>query len=232
VVAVTGRSATRHGRHSRTVGLFAAAALLTVGLGACTISVTGSAIGDNNAILVAPTTTPDDGSDPGAGATTTTPPPTGITGDLSKQAQETCAQLPKAAAASAFDLPDVTVTADSGSTLAGGIRQIKCVLNSSNGFRANVVVQAYPPAVLGSAAQYYQIMQRQFSSLQKLNGIAGADTAGLFTDNNDGAGPVDEAFAAKKDRTNNSIEVVIAGVADSPGITTKLVTFLTALAAP
>jgi hypothetical protein len=69
-------------------------------------------------------------------------------------------------------------------------------------------------------------MQRQFSSLKKLT-VSGADTAGIFTDNNGGA-TVDEAFAAKKS-TNGAVEVVIVGVAQAPGIDTKLVAFVTAL---
>jgi hypothetical protein len=212
-------------RVGRTVGVLAVGVVLAGGLGACAKSITGSARPAANA-LPAPTTT----SPAGGGSTTSQgAPPSGTSGDLSQQAQQTCALLPKDSAKTAFGLSDVTVTADSGTTLAGNIQEIKCVLTSTNNFRANVVVQIYPSTTITTADQYYQIMQRQFSSVQKLNGVTGADVAGLFQDNQTGTA-VDEAFAAKKDAKSNTVDVVIAGVADSPGITTKLVTFITALA--
>jgi hypothetical protein len=213
-------------RFGRTVGVVAVGVILAAGLGACGKSVTGTAR-PAATLLPAPTTT----SPAGGGGATSPPnaPPSGTSGDLSKQAQQTCVLLPKDSAKSAFGLPDVTVTADSGTTLAGGIQQVKCVITSTNGFRANVIVQIYPSSTLTTADQYYQVMQRQFSSVQKLTGIKGADVAGLFQDNQTGT-PVDEAFAAKKDTRSNTVDVVIAGVADTPGITTKLVTFITALA--
>ena len=80
---------------------------------------------------------------PGGGGASSTPgtPPSGTSGDLSPQAQQTCALLPKDSVKSAFGVPDVAVAADSGTTLDGGIKQIKCVITSTSGFRANVVVQ-------------------------------------------------------------------------------------------
>jgi hypothetical protein len=205
--------------------VLAVGVVLAGGLGACAKSITGSARAAANA-LPAPTTT-----SPAGGLTTSQgAPPSGTTGDLSQQAQQTCALLPKDSAKSAFGLSDVTVSAESGTTLAGNIQQVKCVLTASN-FRANVVVQIYPSTTITTADQYYQIMQRQFSSVQKLAGVTGADVAGLFQDKDSQTGTlVDEAFAAKKDTKSNTVDVVLAGVADSPGVTTKLVTFITALA--
>jgi hypothetical protein len=212
-------------RFGRTVGLVAAGVVLAGGLGACAKSVTGSA---SPAVTLPPTTAPAGG---GGASTTASPPPSGTGGDLSQQAQQTCALLPKDSVKTAFGVPDVAVNADSGKTLPGGIQQVKCVITSTNGFNANVVVQIYPPSLLTTADQYFQTMQQQFSSVQKLNGISGADTAGLFQDqDNQTHALVDEAFAAKKDTSSNTIDVVLAAVPDSPGITTKLVTFITALA--
>jgi hypothetical protein len=198
--------------------------VLAGGLGACARSITGSAAPAGTLPAASSTTAP-----AGGASTTPSPTPGGTTGDLSKQAQQTCALLPKEPVKAAFGVPDVTVHADSGTTLAGGIQQVNCVLTATNGFHATVVVQIYPSSTITTADQYYQVMQRQFSSLQKLNGISGADAAGLFQDNQNGP-TVDEAFAAKKDTTSNTVDVVLAAVPDSPGITTKLVTFITALA--
>jgi hypothetical protein len=221
--AATARADSGVRRIRLAAGMVAVGAVLVVGLAACAKPLTGTAIAAGNPpIPLAPIPA----GTPGGGTTTAAPPASGVTGDLSQQAQQTCAQFPKSAATSSFGIPDVTVTADSGSTLAGGIKQIKCVLNSSNGFRANVVVQGYPAGILATTDQYFQLMQRQFGSLKKLT-ITGADTAGIFTDNN-GAATVDEAFAAKKS-SDGSVEVVIAGVAQEPGIDTKLVAFVTAL---
>lgn len=212
-------------RFGRTVGVVAAGVVLAGGLGACAKSVTGSA---SPAVTLPATTVPAGG---GGASTTPSPTPSGTSGDLSQQAQQTCALLPKDSVKTAFGVPDVTVNADSGTTLAGGIQQVKCVITSTNGFNANVVVQIYPSSLLTTADQYFQTMQRQFSSVQKLNGISGADTAGLFQDKDNQTGAsVDEAFAAKKDTSSNTVDVVLAAVPDSPGITTKLVTFITALA--
>jgi hypothetical protein len=213
-------------RFGRTVGALAIGVVLAGGVGACAKSVAGSAAPAANVPPAPATTSPAGGG--GGSSTTQGAPPSGTTGDLSQQAQQTCALLPKDTAKSAFGVPDATVTAESGTTLTGGIQQVKCVLTSTNSFRANVVVLIYPPGMLTSADQYYQATQRQFSSVQKLNGISGADVAGLYQDKQNGT-TVDEAFAAKKDATSNTVDVVIAGVADSPGITTKLVTFITAL---
>jgi hypothetical protein len=211
-------------RFGRTVGVLALGVVLAGGLGACAKSITGSAT--PGAALVPATTNPAVG---GGGSIPPSAPGGGPSGDLSKQAQQTCALLPKDSAKTAFGVPDVTVTADSGTTLTGGIQQVKCVLTSTNGFRANVVVQIYPATTMTTADQYFQIMQQKFSPVQKLSGITGADVAGMFKDTQNSP-PVDEAFAAKKDTSSNTVDVVIAGIADSPGITTKLVTFITALA--
>ncbi|HEX4722504.1 MAG TPA: hypothetical protein VH333_08320 [Pseudonocardiaceae bacterium] len=210
----------------RTLGLIAAGVVLAGGLAACSKSITGSAIAGAAGPV---TTAPAGGNGGGGGGAPTTTPSGAPSGDLSQQAQDTCAQFPKDSVTSAFGVPDVTVKADSGTTLTGGIKQIKCVISSSNGFRANVVVQIYPSTLITTAAQYYQIMQQQFGTIQKLDGISGADVAGLFQDHQTGSA-VDEAFAAKADSESNTVDVVLAGVADSPGIQPKLVTFLTALA--
>jgi hypothetical protein len=214
-------------RFGRTVGVVAAGVVLAGGLGACAKSVTGSA----RPAVTLPATTAPAGGGGGGSSTTVSPPPSGTSGDLSQQAQQTCALLPKDSVKTAFGVPDVAVDADSGKTLPGGIQQVKCVITSTNGFNANVVVQIYPPNLLTTADQYFQTMQQQFSSVQKLNGISGADAAGLFQNQDDQTHSlVDEAFAAKKDTTSNTVDVVLAAVPDSPGITTKLVTFITALA--
>jgi hypothetical protein len=204
----------------RTVGAVAVGVLLAGGLGACATSITGSA---TPAVTLPATTAP-------AGGGSTPPSPT-PGADLSPQAQQTCGLLPKGSVTTAFGVPDVTVTAVTGTPPGSGIQQVNCVITSTNGFRATVVVQIYPAGTISTADQYYQVMQRRFTSLQKLNGITGADTAGLFQDNETGA-PVDEAFAATKDTKTNTVGVVLAAVPDSPGITTKLVTFITALAKP
>jgi hypothetical protein len=212
-------------RFGRTVGVVAAGVVLAGGLGACARSVTGSA---SPAVTLPATTAPAGG---GGASTPPSTTPSGTSGDLSQQAQQTCALLPKDSVKTAFGVPDVAVNADSGKTLPGGIQQVKCVITSTNGFNANVVVQIYPSTLLTTADQYFQTMQQQFSSVQKLNGISGADAAGLFQDKDNQTGSeVDEAFAAKKDTTSNTVDVVLAAVPDSPGITTKLVTFITALA--
>jgi hypothetical protein len=122
----------------------------------------------------------------------------------------------------------VTITADSGTTLPGGILQIKCVISAQGGFRANVVVQVYPSSVLGTASQYLGLMQQKFSNLRTMT-VQGAEVAGTFQQTVDGT-LVDEAFAAKKDTASNTIDVVLAGVADTPDIHPKLVAFITALA--
>jgi hypothetical protein len=154
--------------------------------------------------------------------------PTGGNGDLSQQAQQVCSQLPKDAVTQTFGAQQVNVTADSGKTLPGGIKQITCVVTAQNNFRVNVVVQVYPSATLSTAAQYAQIMQRQYH-VTPLQNVAGADVAGTFQQTVGGT-LVDEGYAAKKDTTSDTVDVVLAGIADSPGIMPKLVTFLKALA--
>lgn len=209
-------------RIGRGCGLAGAAIVLVVGAAGCAKAVTGQAQAAPGATLQSPA--PPTGGDSG-GLT----PSTGGGGDsASQQAQQTCSQLPKSAVTSAFAVSGVTVTADSGTTLTGGILQIKCVISASGGFRANVVVQIYPGSVLPDANQYLSIMQSKFPGVQTVT-VSGADVAGLFQQNVDG-GPVDEAFAAKKDTANGTVDVVLAGVADSPGVNAKLVKFITALA--
>jgi len=192
-------------------------------LAGCATAISGTPIAAANVPVTTPPATTGHGIPP--------PTSTGTGGDLSKQAQTTCARLPKSAASTAFGLPDVTVTADSGQTLKGGILQVKCVVTSTVGFRANVVVQIYPSTTITTPDQYFQLMAAQFKSVQKLNGINGADVAGILQDTQTGS-IVDEAFAAKKDTAANTVNVVIAGVADTPGIAPKLVAFITALASP
>lgn len=218
-------SATARGgvaRLGRVVGVVAAGAVLTVGLGACSKAVNGSAVPGAAITTAPPTTTSND-------TPTTGSAPTSGGSDAAAQAQQTCAELPKDAVTSSFGVPDVTITADSGTTLDGGVLQIKCVISSSNGFRANVVVQIYPSSTLSDPQQYQTIMKQKFGQVQPLTGVTGADVAGLFKQTVDG-GLVDEAFAAKKDTDNGTVDVVLAGVADTPGITAKLTQFITALA--
>jgi hypothetical protein len=169
-------------------------------------------------------TSPSTDTAPASGGAST--PPSGDS--ASQQAQQTCSQLPKNAVTSAFGVGGVTVTTDSGTVLTGGILQIKCVIAGQGGFRANVVVQIYPSTLLNQANQYLQIMQSKFPGL-RTETVNGADVAGLFQQTVDG-GLVDEAFAAKKDSSTGAIDVVLAGVADSPGIDPKLIAFITALA--
>ncbi|HEX3647570.1 MAG TPA: hypothetical protein VHV49_04030, partial [Pseudonocardiaceae bacterium] len=59
--------------------------------------------------------------------------------------------------------------------------------------------------------------------------IPGADVAGTFQETVQG-NLVDEGFAAKKEPDSTSVDVLIAGVADSPGIEPRLITFVAALA--
>jgi hypothetical protein len=206
-------------RIGRTFGVLVLGAVLAGALTGCAKAVTGTALA-----IAQPTTAP---ARSGGGVVPTTP---ASGGDVTQQAQQACAGLPKSAVTSAFGVPDVTVTTDSGTTLKGGIIQIKCVITSSSGFRSNVVVQVYPSTQITTADQYFQLMQQQYT-VQKLTGINGADVAGIFQDTQ--ANPtVDEAFVAKKDTASNTIDVVLAGVADVPGIQPKLVSFITALAAP
>ncbi|HEY0803929.1 MAG TPA: hypothetical protein VGD84_02645 [Pseudonocardiaceae bacterium] len=210
-------------RIGRTFGVLAVGAVLAGALTGCAKAVHGTALAIAN-----PTTAPA-GSGSGGSGTPTTP---AGGGNVTQQAQQTCSTLPKAAVTSAFGVPDVTVTTDSGTTLSGGIIQIQCVITSSSGFRANVIVQVYPSTQITTADQYFQIMQGKYPSVQKLNGINGADVAGIFQDTPKTGSLVDEAFAAKTDTAANTVDVVIAGVADTPGIQPKLVSFVTALASP
>jgi hypothetical protein len=211
-------------RIGRGLAVGGVAIALVTGAAACSKTVIGSAAAGASPVLRT-TTQP---TPPGSG-TDSTPPTSGSVSDsASQKAQETCAQLPKDAVTSSFGVTGVTVTADSGTTLAGGILQIKCVISAQGGFRANVVVQVYPSSVLSNAAQYQQIMQQKFSNVKTMT-VDGADVAGTFQQRVDG-NLVDEAFAAKKDTESNTIDVVLAGVADTPDIHPKLVAFITALA--
>jgi hypothetical protein len=205
-------SVTRIGR-----GLATAAAAVTVvaAVAGCATAVKGRA--EALATFTAPLS---------AGGGSASPPSGGDS--AAQQAQRTCSQVPKNAVTTAFGVGGVTVTTDSGTVLTGGILQIKCVIGAQGGFRANVVVQIYPPTLLNQASQYLQIMRSKFPGL-RTETVNGADVAGLFQQTVDG-GLVDEAFAAKKDSTTGAVDVVLAGVADSPGIDPKLVAFITALA--
>lgn len=191
-------------RIGRVAGLAGMAAVLAVGSVGCAKSVQGSALA---ATSLAPTTT------------------SGNNGDLSQKAQQTCSQLPKDAVASAFGVTGVNVTTGGGSTLTGGVIQITCVITAA-GFGASVVVQIYPSTSITTPQQYAQIMGNQYTVTPIT--VPGADVAGTFQQPVDGK-QVDEAYAAKKDTQSNTVDVVLAGVPDSPGIVPKLVTFIGAL---
>lgn len=204
-------------RIGRVAGLTGVAAALVVGGVACAKPMSGSALA---ATSIAATTTH-------AVVPTGSTSPTGSTGDLSQKAQETCQQLPKDAVASAFGVTGVNVTTGGGSTLSGGVIQITCIITAS-GFGASVVVQVYPSTAITTPQQYAQIMGSQYTVTPIT--VSGADVAGTFQQPESGK-QVDEAYAAKKDTTSNTVDVVLAGVPDSPGIGPKLVTFITALVA-
>jgi hypothetical protein len=209
------------GRLGRALAVAGLAVTLATGAAACAKTVSGSAeAGPAPRTSSAPP--PSSESDPPSSSGSPD------SGSPAAQAQQTCSQLPKDAVTSSFGVHGVTVTADSGTTLAGGILQIKCVVSASDSFRANVVVQIYPGNVLSDANQYLGIMQQKFPSVHTIT-VKGADVAGTFQQTVDGA-PVDEAFAAKKDTDNGTVDVVLAGVADTPGVNPKLVAFITALA--
>ena len=197
-------------RIGRFAGVVGVAAVVAVGGVACARAVPGAALAVTS-LKTAPTTT--SGS-----------PPT--SGDLSQKAQQTCSQLPKDAVASAFGVTGVNVTTGGGSTLSGGVIQITCVITAA-GFGASVVVQVYPATSITTPQQYAQIMGNQYDVTPIT--VSGADVAGTFQQPVSGK-QVDEAFAAKKDTASNTVDVVLAGVPDAPGIVPKLVTFLTALA--
>lgn len=193
----------------------AAVALVVAG---CATTVTGSA----SAVPGVKPSPPSSSQQPPSSSQ----PPSGK--DLSQAARQACGQLPKDAVTSSFGVTGVTVTADSGTVLPGGIQQIKCVIDAQGGFRANVVVQVYPPRLLTGADQYVTILKQRFADVHTLS-IPGADAAGTFQETVQG-NLVDEGFAAKKDADNSSIDVLIAGVADTPGIQPKLIAFVSALA--
>jgi hypothetical protein len=205
------------GRLGRALAVAGVAVTLTTGAAACAKTVSGSAEAAGPALRTSSAPPP-----------SSQPDPPSSSGSPAAQAQQTCSQLPKDAVTSSFGVHDVTVTADSGTTLAGGILQIKCVVSASDSFRANVVVQIYPGNVLSDANQYLGIMQQKFPSVHTIT-VEGADVAGTFRQTVDGAA-VAEAFAAKKDTDNGTVDVVLAGVADTPGVNPKLVAFITALA--
>lgn len=186
------------------------------GAGACATTVTGSA-------TAAP------GAKAGAGAPSSgSQPPSSGDNALSQAAQKACAELPRDAVTAAFGVTGVTVTADSGQTLPGGIQQIKCVIGAKGGFRVNVVVQVWPPQLITTADQFVTALRQQFSDVRTMP-VPGADIGGTFQETEQG-NLVDEGFAAKKDPGSTSIEVVLAGIADTPGIQPKLIQFVAALA--
>ena len=205
------------GRWGRGLGIAAVALMVAGGAGACARTVTGSAA----AVPGVKPSAPSSSQPPSSGSQ---PPST----DLSQAAQQACGQLPKDAVTSSFGVTGVTVTADSGTVLPGGIQQIKCVIDAQGGFRANVVVQVYPPQLLTDPNQYVTILRQRFTDVRTLS-IPGADAAGTFQETVQG-NLVDEGFAAKKDTDSSTIDVLLAGVADSPGIQPKLIAFVTALA--
>jgi hypothetical protein len=198
------------------------AAALAVGGVGCAKSIQGTALVGAS---VATQTTTTGGGLP-TGGTSSAAPTGGNGGDLSQKAQETCSQLPKDAVANAFGVTGVNVTTGGGKTLNGGVIQITCVITAS-GFGASVVVQVYPSTSLSTPQQYAQIMGRQYTVTPIT--VNGADVAGTFQQPVSGQ-EVDEAYAAKKDTASNTVDVVLAGVPDSPGIGPKLINFLTALA--
>lgn len=203
------------GRVGRGLGVAAVALAVASGASGCGKTVTGTA-------------------EAAAGARTTTPSPSGGSefpsggNDLSQAARQSCAQLPKDAVTSSFGVTGVTVTAGNGTTLGGGIRQIKCVIGAKGGFRVNVVVQVYPPQLLTTADQYVTVLRQKFAGVRTMT-VPGADVAGTFQQTVQGI-LVDEGFAARKDAKTDTVDVVIVGIADSPGIKPKLVSFVAALA--
>ncbi|HEX5405451.1 MAG TPA: hypothetical protein VFX16_24520 [Pseudonocardiaceae bacterium] len=192
---------------------------LVTGVSACARTVTGSAEAGASLKVPPPTAS----SQP-----TSEPPDSGSNGDAEQQAQTTCSQLPKDAVTSSFGVTGVHVTADSGTTLDGGILQIKCVIDADQNFRANVVVQIYPDSVLSDANQYLSIMQQKFPGVSTMD-VPGADVSGSFQETVDSV-LVDEAFVATKDSDNKTVDVLLAGIADGDGVKPKLTKFITALA--
>jgi hypothetical protein len=213
-------------RIGRGLGVAGVAVALVTGVAACARTVTGSAEAEAGASLRVPPSTA--GGQPASTPPDSGSPDSGGNGSASQQAQETCSQLPKDAVTTSFGVSGVSVTADSGTTLTGGILQIKCVINGAHDFRANVVVQIYPDSVLSDANQYLQIMQQKFPGVSTMT-VPGADVSGAFQETVDDV-LVDEAFVAKKDSDNKTVDVLLAGVADSDGVKPKLVSFITALA--
>lgn len=202
-------------RIGRVAGLAGVAAVLAVGGVACAKPVQGSALAATSVAARGGTTT--SGSAPTSGGSD----------DLSQKARQTCAQLPKDAVSSSFGVTGVNVTTGGGKTLDGGVIQITCIITAS-GFGASVVVQVYPSSSITTPQQYAQIMGHQYT-VSPIT-VNGADVAGTFQQP-EGGQQVDEAYAAKKDTDANTVDVVLAGVPDSPGIVPKLVTFISALAA-
>jgi hypothetical protein len=205
----------RPARVRRGVGAAAVALAVAGGAGACATTVTGSA-------TAAP------GAKAGAGAPSSGSQPPSSDKALSQAAQQSCAELPKDAVTTAFGATGVTVTSAGGQTLPGGIQQIKCVIDGKGGFRVNVVVQVWPPKLITTADQFVSALRQQFSDVRTMP-IPDADIGGTFQETEQGT-LVDEGFAAKKDPGSTSVEVLLAGIADSPGIQPKLIQFVAALA--
>jgi hypothetical protein len=111
--------------------------------------------------------------------------------------------------------------------LSGNVLQVTCSVRADAGFLANVVLQTYPTTVLGSPQRYLGLLRQRFPGLHTTT-VPGADVAGTFQQV-DAAGLVDEAFTATVDDTADTLNVLLAGVTDHPGIPDKLIAFVTAL---
>jgi hypothetical protein len=227
-----GRVGSRRGTVGRVVTAAVAGATLVGGLGACTTQVAGTAAPASQA----PVAKGGSGGSGGAGGGSTSSPSgstspsggsSGGSAGSSAQAVSVCGRLPKDAATQAFGVSDVQVVPDSAQTLQAGIVEIKCVVNAEGGFRSNVVVQLYPASISFDASQYLTTIKAKNPGVQTLSNVSGADAAGYFQQTVDGA-LVDTAFAAKKD-DDGGLDVLLVGVADSPGVSDKLVNFLNAL---
>jgi hypothetical protein len=213
------------GRFGRGLGVAAIALAVAGGAAACAKTVDGSASAQPGAkVTTAPSSGPQQPS--GSQQPSDSQPPS--SDDLSQAAQQACSSLPKDAVTSSFGVTGVSITADSGTTLQGGIKQIKCVITAQGGFRANVVVQVYPPQLITTADQYVTILKREFPNVKTMS-VPGADVGGTFQQTVQG-NLVDEGFAAKQDPSSNSVEVLLAGIADGPGVQPKLISFVDALA--
>ncbi len=111
--------------------------------------------------------------------------------------------------------------------LRGNVLQVTCSAKADGGFLANVVLQTYPSSVLDSPQRYVALLRQRFPNLHTAT-VPGADAAGTFQQA-DTSGLVDEAFTATVDDSADTLNVLLAGVTDHPGVPAKLVAFVTAL---